>query len=93
VEAVKPGWIIFAYGNKVPFMHDMRFCRGVPGGVYFEPQKGWPDADHVHLRAPGYGMLGHRDVEGHSMYGSGAISVSRTDLNAALKDGNAEVAR
>jgi hypothetical protein len=87
---MKVGWIIFAYGNDVPFMHDMGFYRGVPGGVYFEPQDQWPSKDHVHLRAPSYGMLGHGDVEGHSMYGSGALSVSRADLEQALKDGQAK---
>lgn len=87
----KADWIVFAHGNKVPFSQDMGFFRGVPGGIYFEPDPhGRFDSDNVWLRAPGFGMLNQPNVEGHSLYGSGGICVQRKDLEAALKRGDAE---
>ena len=83
-------WIIFAYGNRIPFGHDFTFSHGVPAGIYFKPKY---DASFVHLTAPGYGMLGHADIDGHSLYGSGSISVPLEDLKAALASGHARKGR
>jgi hypothetical protein len=88
--APKTRWFVFAHGNDVPFGQDMGFFRGVPGGVYFRTED---KGESIFLCAPGYGLHGHPEVQGHSLYGNGAICVQRKDLDEALRSGQAEEQR
>lgn len=65
----------FPYPNKIPYMLDHGFYKGVPAGSW------WIDDFHgqwTSLVRPGYGTKGK--------YGSGGISVATTSLSLAATE-------
>ena len=64
----------FSVDNKIPYMQDMAFGRGIPSGIDFEVDEYSPG--NCRLSAYGYGVLGR----GGKAYGNGALLVKKEDL-------------